>query len=345
MTHRFVSNDAGRGMMVAVKRLVLVAACWVALTLSMGVFAAGVPIGEATKEQTATARSAYVTAKKAYDQGKYDEALSGFQSSYDAVASPNSHMMIAKTLRSMGRLADAYREAKLTLVEAERAAEVNEKYATTAEHASTMLQDMQAEVGFVTIRVAPAWSGRVTVNGRAVDDLDQPVVVDPGPVTVALAAPHGLEEQALMISRGGTALVEFAPSSGEGDGTETGDGDDGRSDEGLSVPQIVGISAAGVGVAGMIVFGVFGAAAVSTFDDLEAGCPNGNCPPELAGDVDDGMTYQTVANAGLVVGVAGLIAGVALIVLPIGHQDAASEAEPSAGLSLGPGTVSLIGTF
>ena len=54
------------------------------------------------------ALQAYAEGKRAFGEGHFEEALSSFRSSYAALASPNSHLMIGKSLAEMGRLVDAY---------------------------------------------------------------------------------------------------------------------------------------------------------------------------------------------------------------------------------------------
>jgi hypothetical protein len=299
-----------------------------------------VSVDQATEAQTSQARDAYLAAKEAYDQGKYDEAVAGFRTSYEVVASPNSHLMMAKALRELQRVAEAYAELKVAVEEADAAAKSNPKYEKTGQDARAALAEMQGMVGYITVRRGAGVSGPVTVNGALVDDLSQPVIVDPGTVVASIATPDGAIEKQVTVGAGGTALVELSRPGPVDSGSADGEGDNGG--EGLGAPRIVGIAAAGVGAVGMVMFGVFGANAVSAFDELEQGCPNGGCPADLQGTIDDGKTFQTVANVGLVIGVTGLIAGAALILIPtIDGGDGGAEV----ALSVGPGALGLHGSF
>jgi hypothetical protein len=65
--------------------------------------AEGVPVEQATKEQKEAAQTAYLAGREAYDGRQFVDALAAFRESYGVVASPNTHLMIAHTLRELGR--------------------------------------------------------------------------------------------------------------------------------------------------------------------------------------------------------------------------------------------------
>jgi tetratricopeptide (TPR) repeat protein len=108
---------------------------------------------------------------------------------------------------------------------------------------------------------------------------------------------------------------------------------------GPSVPQLVSF---GVGALGLIGFGVFGALTLAADGDLEEGClTRGTCSQD---DVDGVGTLALLADVSLLVGVAGIGVGVALLLLAGDDGD-----EPATALVpvLGPdsaGTM-LRGTF
>jgi hypothetical protein len=253
-------------------------------------------------------------------------------------------LMLAKSYEGLGRLADAYRTAEEAVPVAEAAASQDPKYQRTAQDARTLMEELSGRVGYVTIVLPSGQTGQVTVAGRVVpsDELAEPVLVDPGEVVVSFASPSGQVERRVTLGAGGTATADFATADPTVPLPEE------PVDEGfhIGVPRAVGIGLGGAGVAGMIVFGVFGAMTSSKFSSLEDSCtPEGACPPDAQGDIDDGKTFQTVANVGLVVGVAGLVAGSALFLLEpqiIGEED--TEAA-SLRLTVGPTALGLKGTF
>ena len=139
--------------------------------------AGGVGVDQASKAQLDAARTPYLEAKKAFDAGDFETAARGFQESYDVVASPNSHLMWAKALDKLGRVAKAYRTAKAVVPEAEAAASKDKKYERTAEDARALMESLRGRVGYLTVRLPAGQSGDVTVAGRSVspEELSEPV--------------------------------------------------------------------------------------------------------------------------------------------------------------------------
>ena len=101
--------------------------------------------------------------------------------------------------------------------------------------------------------------------------------------------------------------------------------------------------AGGVGVAGLSTFGIAGVLAKSTYDDLNGACHGGPCPTGKQGEIDSGKTQQTVANVGLVVGAAGLAAGVTLFVISLPKSEPSPA--PATALVVGPGWAGLRGQW
>ena len=62
-------------------------------------------------------------------------------------------------------------------------------------------------------------------------------------------------------------------------------------------------------------------------------------------DIDDGKTYQTVANVMLVVGSVGVAAGVGLFVWDVLDSPSTEEAEAKLRIGVGPGQLTLGGSF
>ncbi|MEZ4308674.1 MAG: hypothetical protein R3F14_11570 [Polyangiaceae bacterium] len=86
-------------------------------------------------------------------------------------------------------------------------------------------------------------------------------------------------------------------------------------------------AAGGVGVAGFAMFAISGGLASATYDSLDQKCTAGSgtrtCPADAQSQIDEGKTQKDLANVGLVIGAAGLAAGVTMFVLSIepGLQD------------------------
>src|SRR4051812_48863807 len=77
------------------------------------------------KEQKAGAQKTFDAGSRLYDAHRYDEALTAFRASYQILASPNSHLMVARALRDLGRNVEAYAEYDSV---AREAAAKGEKY-------------------------------------------------------------------------------------------------------------------------------------------------------------------------------------------------------------------------
>ena len=77
----------------------------------------------------------------------------------------------------------------------------------------------------------------------------------------------------------------------------------------------LGIGVAVIGVGGIALFAVGTVKADDAVATLEAGCGTGPCPDESYADViDSGKTWETVSYVGLGVGIAGVLAGTAMMI-------------------------------
>jgi hypothetical protein len=317
-------------------------------------FAAGVPVDQANKDQWRAAQKTFRVADDLFDAKRFSEAITAYRASYDIVASPNSRLQIARSLRALGRLREAYAELQGTIADAEQAAEKDDKYARTADAAKKELAELRAQVGLLTIRIADMPDGTsVQVGGRTVrvEELSQPLVVKPGVVVVeASAAGRPGAKKEVQIEGGGEATVQLdlgvaAPDQQKPSPSST-----------PSTQPIAPVAdhphksslkpyayiAGGVGVVGLATFSIFGLMANSKYDDLDGSCPAGHCTPDQQSDIDAGRRNQTIANIGLAVGAVGLGAGVALFFLDSGAEKPAGQ---SATLGVGPGSVQLSGSF
>ena len=109
---------------------------------------------------------------------------------------------------------------------------------------------------------------------------------------------------------------------------------------GLTPLRLGSYVAGGVGVAGLLVFTIGGVMARSTYNDLNNVCHGGPCPPDKDGEISSGKSQQTVANVGLVVGIAGVAAGTTLFVLSMKGSPSSSTA-----MVVAPGWVGLHGAW
>jgi hypothetical protein len=103
------------------------------------------------------------------------------------------------------------------------------------------------------------------------------------------------------------------------------------------------IASTAVGVVGFAGFAAFGLLSKNRFNQLEADCAAGVCPPASQNDIDQGRTYQLLANVGLGVGIAGVATGAVLLILD--RKQAARSATAPLQVNVGFRSVQLRGTF
>jgi len=327
----------------------ILGACLLAPSVAFG---AGTPVDQATKEQLEAAQKTFGAADVLYDAKRYEEAITAFTASYEIVASPNSRLMIARSLRELGRYAEAWKELEGAIADADAATQVDEKYSTTAKAAREDLEKLKAMVARVHVKLVGG-EATVSLNGKPLDAaaLAEPLVLAPGKATLTAPRRDGSEARAeLDLAAGSEQNVELdlappkaapppppaapAPAPAPPPPSPSGDGP-----PYMTMAYVAG----GIGAAGLITFGVFGLMNNSKFSSLEDECPGGHCSSDRQSDIDAGRRYQTIANIGLAVGVIGVGAGTALFLL--GGKQSKERAALQTDVFVGPGRVMLGGKF
>ncbi len=328
-------------MMKGSRSLAFLALCAAlcATVLSAHAQAAGVTVDEATAGQKEDARAVFVEARKAYDERRFKDALGGFRASYHIVASPNTRVMVAHTLRELGRNAEAHQEFERAVEDAEAASASDPKYAESAEKARKKMDALLPKIGLLEVVVQGADDETVLrVAGQEVPRArwGKPVAVEPGQVTVTLSIGTDSLVREVSTVAGRTAQVTIGAAQPGADG-----GPDEPPSDG-SLQRTFAFVAAGVGAAAFLTAGVFGTLALLKHNELQDDCGDLPCG-ERRDDIQQGRTYQTVTNVMVVVGAVAMSAGVVLyFTSPSGEPD---EAATALTLSLGPGSVSLGGRF
>lgn len=321
-----------------------------------GALGAGAAVDAATPAQQQRAQELYNEGVGHFKGGRHADAAESFRKSYDVVASPNSHLMYARALRDSGKLAEAYEELALTQQEASELAARLPKYASTAESAEAELIEVRKRIAAISIEVrGDTPEVTVFVGPRQIPrERWRNVGLVPGNVDVSARLPGGrrawqnvearqgeLVKVELDLSADAPPVAAGAEPSGTDPGSAPGQEDSGPTRERSLRPYAY--IAGGVGIAGLVTFGVFGAMSRSTHSDLEDSCPGGVCPPERQDDIDAGKTQQTIANIGLAVGIIGIGAGVTLFVLDGKKESTASVRRLR--VDAGPGSLHLKGSF
>lgn len=326
-------------------------------------YAQGVAVDDATPAQKKQAQDKYAEGTRYYTARQFENAYESFKASYGVVASPNSHMMMARSLGEMGRSADAYNELTLVEKRARKAAAADPKYQSTADKAAELRRELASKVALVKFNVIGGdeggGAGAVKVDGVEVPRKHWSTAraYEPGSYSV---------EGSFAGAVRGTRTVELTAGSEEmidvdvreaGSDEPAGSAvaapaersipkqpDESSSGSGALMP--LATVAAGVGVAGFAMFAITGAMNQSTFDDVEARCTSDNqCPPEVQEDIDKGETLQTLANVGLVIGAVGLVTGITLFSIHLASDDGGSEEVATAGRVTVGATVTPLGSW
>jgi len=311
----------------------------------------GVAFDKAKYQQTRKATAAYKAGVKAMGEKKHDEALAKFRESYGIVASPNSRHMIARVHFEAGKYLHAYFEAKATIAEAEAAAKKAAKYTKTAEAAKAELAAITEKLATVTVNVAEAPVGSsLTVDGIEIPSSTwgQELLLMPGEIEVVLTTDAGAETQKVTVEAGPTT-IDIAPPAPKPEEKPVEEPVDVEGTYEGPDRLMLAIIAGGVGVAGMISFGIFGAMTSSKHAVLEDNCNSTTmtCSAEYEEDADAGSTYQVVANVSAIVGAVGLAAGTGLLLWELMDPPAAEGPDTALRprVSIGPGSVSVSGSF
>ncbi len=324
--------------------------------------AAGANPETASASEKSQAQTRYLRGVKEYKAGDYEHAAQAFKSSYEIVASPNSHMMFARALREAGHFDQAYEEFALTQNEAGKLAIKLPRYATAAESAEAEKKAVLKKVAAISVEVdGDPSTVTLYVGSRQVPEARwRAIAVKPGSVDVTARLAGGRRVwRNVTASIGHVTRVQLdvshpaaaadagtphpAPVGPTAPANATGPGDKGTPRQ--HPLRRYAYVAGGVGVAGLLTFTIAGAMSRSTYNDLSNTCSNNVCPPAQANEIDKGKTEQTIANVGLAVGIAGAAAGIAFFVIDLNHPSPRHDAARHLDLKAGPGSVSVEGTF
>jgi tetratricopeptide (TPR) repeat protein len=265
------------------------------------------------------AAARFAEAVKLYKDRKFEQALPLFERLAADTDSPNARLYVGYCLLKLERQVEAYRvfSRLLGTSSAPRA----DKYDTTREAARAELFALDQRVAKLVVALAESPPGlRVSLDGAALDPAVFGLVyaVEPGAHRIeAVADGRAPLVRSIQVVAGETKTVtlllpepEAAPVSAAPAREPVTARDDG------ATLRMLGFSSLGIGAAGLAVFAVAGISAKSVHDDLEAECGEASCSDSAhQNDASRGKTLQTVANVGLVVGLAGAAGGALLLLV------------------------------
>jgi hypothetical protein len=219
-------------------------------------------VDSATPEQKKQAQTIFADAMKDFDASRFDVATTKFRQSYDVVASPNSRLMIARTLEQQGKLAEAYDEYDKAVSETEAASQKDKHYADSAKAAHAEMDQLRERIALVHVNIAgapPPEGATLTVGGRKVEReaWSKPIAADPGKTKVTLTLPDGTSRDSEAEGVAGkevtVALAERTPDT-HPQAPPPADAE--AAEAGRKKRRIGAYVAGGVGVAGIATFTV-----------------------------------------------------------------------------------------
>lgn len=345
--------------------------CGGALAIVLGwtipAWAEGVAVEAATVEQIESAQREFQEGDRLYDVQRYEDALARYRASLAIVASPNTQLMVARTLQELNRLPEAHAEYEATIALAAPLAKINETYSQTWQAAQDELQGLKSRVALLTIElgdVPPDAPLMVGDGAVAASSLREPLVLMPGRTIIVATTPDGRTARAQVQLAAGRAasvtlklgeVVTVGAPFGEESSTTAPQvrprAPSGRPPARDALPEDtkekrpsfwkpLAYAAGGIGVAGFVGFGVFGSMNNAHYQDLEAECPKGQCPPRMQDTLDSGRRTQLLANGCLAVGAVGLSGFAAF--LYVGHRQ---DRKQKASLYVAPGEAGVRGRF
>ena len=299
------------------------------------------------------ATDAFTAGTRLFQAKKYALALEQFKTSYDTVASPNSLLYIARCENEMGNPKQSFKTFQRVMVEAEAKPE---KYGPTRDSAKIEIEEVGNKISVLTVNVSNAQdSTRLSVGGVIVpkEEWGKQMPFDPGPVDVLLETdgkPAVTEK--VELAKGERKTLDLAVVEPKVDVPPPPPPKEEESG-GVSGLMVGALVLGGIGVAGMVTFGVAGGLSLSTYSEVEDKCsaqPGGRCtaPADLE-TIDKGEQQQLIANIGLIVGGVGLAAGATLLIVDLttgGSGDAKAEVGAlPVEIDVGPGYAGVRGSF
>jgi hypothetical protein len=292
-------------------------------------------------------------ADSAYDlmtKGLYDDAIGLFRKADDKTHSPVFRVYISECYDKLGKLVTARNEL-MGVVDEQIPADAPEGFRRAQDDARARLAALDKRIPRVTLSVeGGSGDANVELDGKPVSaaDLGGPIRVDPGSHQVRAVGGGRTGTKSFKITEGeqlnvSVSLGETGGGGIEPEPTPLPDPTPDRPSGGQNyVPAAVAFA---IGGAGLIMGAVAGGIFIGRAGDLKDSCEadgDGDpltCPPEQQEEIDDVSVLGNVSTAGWVIAGAGIAAGIILLFVPIGDDEA------TVSLRLAPTEVGVQGRF
>jgi hypothetical protein len=288
----------------------------------------------------------------------FNGALTEFRAANQLVGSPNTRLYIARCLRGLNRLGEAYIEFQRAAAEAADRSVNEPRYAASRDAARQEMDALRPQIGNLTLHAPHAPEGlEVRVGGAVVPSamFDVPVPTTPGAIEVTATAQGRIayRQQATVRASATTELTielrvdpNYVPAATNANSnTNTNNQNNGRDPDSATPPpprmvrisegggvRVGGFVVAAVGVGGIGAFIGFGSSALSRHTQLRQACNESACQPELmlGSQIDQGEMFQTIANIGLIGGGVALVTGTVMIIVGGARERLVPETEARA---------------
>ncbi|AKT39950.1 hypothetical protein [Chondromyces crocatus] len=298
----------------------------------------------------ATARTLAQEGQDALDDGDFDTARDRFTRADAIIHAPTLLIGVARAQVGLGHLIEA-QEAYNRILREGIAPDAPEAFTLALEEARREVLELSPRVPAVTIRVDGAHPSQVMIDGVPIPSaaIGARRPVDPGEHTIRAIAPgHRAAEASIFLAEGTHQDVHLTLASTTPEATPP------RPEEAPLAPprsgfpsKALGLTALGVGGAGIVLGGVTGIMALARHAALTEVCPGDVCPRQHEGARDTYRTLGTLSTVGFIVGGAGIVGG-SLLLLTMPTVDASRTSSPQ-GLriapQIGPGYVGAKGSF
>jgi hypothetical protein len=327
----------------------------------------------------AGARAAATEGAKAFQEGRWQDAVDLFTRAESLVHAPPHLLFLARAQVKLGRLVAA-RELYNKILREPLAGDAPPAFLTAREAAEAEIETIEPRLARLTIKVEGASEKPVTVtmDGRPVASalIGVSAPADPGKHELSATAEGFIAKpQTVTLAEGGQGQVLLSlvpdpnykpPAPPPGDAPAAAPASSGMASAppvgsepqatSLAVPAYTAFGVGAVGLGAGILFTLQSSSKRSDADDAFATCQaagDGDCRENdpSAGEVvsleDDAKSAQTLATIGYIVGGVGVAAGVTLLILDGsgGSESAGSRSSPTLRAWVGYRSAGLHGTF
>ncbi len=266
-------------------------------------------------DKQAVAESLYQAGMKLMTDGKDSEACPKLVESQRLDPASGTQLALAKCFDKTGKTASAWARYKDIAFAFKKAGN-----AAGEKAANDKADELEKKLSRLQINAAGDAPGLVIRRdneevGKAV--LGTPIAVDPGPHVIEATAP-------------GYQVWQTTVTLGKENDTQT-----------VNIPALTAVPTktsslrtvsyvvGGVGVAGLVVGGIFGGLAASAKSTLETECPGNVCPAgQPTDDLAGAKSKALISTLGIAVGGAALATGVVLFLVSGGKSAPHDEAKP-----------------